>query len=133
VTEIAEHCGLSEWTHASTVVAAVAATPRGPFRRARIALPWESHNPYYAYDAREQLHLLFHIGPADRTGPAPFPCANGTTPPGTPPAPPATALHGAVHAARDLAGPFEAVPVSFPPHVTADNPAPSPAQRGILM
>ena len=42
VTEIAEHCGLNAWEHQSTIVAATARSPTGPFERQRVAVPYQA-------------------------------------------------------------------------------------------
>jgi len=62
VTEIAEHCGLSEWGTQSTVVAATARSPAGPFHRTGLAIPSQAHNPYYAYDPSTKTHGISQIG-----------------------------------------------------------------------
>jgi len=46
VTEIADHCGLSEWRTRSTVIRATADTPDGPFERQELVLDTQAHNPY---------------------------------------------------------------------------------------
>ena len=61
VTEIAGHCGLSEWSGQSTIVAATAASAAGPFERQRVAVGCQAHNPYYAYDSSTKTHVIFHI------------------------------------------------------------------------
>ena len=45
VTEIANHCGLAEWQHQSTVVKTTAAKPEGPYKRERLILRAQAHNP----------------------------------------------------------------------------------------
>jgi len=45
VTEIANHCGLAEWQHQSTVVKTTATKPEGPYKRERLILPAQAHNP----------------------------------------------------------------------------------------
>jgi hypothetical protein len=133
VTEIAGHCGLSEWGQQSTVVAATASSPAGPFERQRVAIDYQAHNPYYAYDASTKTHVIFHIGDGvNHNGPeGPRQCTNGTTPPGyshslpdrlrglgadasAGPCPCACGPCGSwVHHAASLDGPFERLAVPF--------------------
>ena len=83
VTEIAEHCGLSEWQHQSTVVMTTADQPEGPFAREKLVIPTQAHNPYYAFDPASQTHLIFHIGGGDNPESSDNKfkhCTNGTTP-----------------------------------------------------
>lgn len=71
--------GLSEWGSQSTIVAATAKTPAGPFDRKRLAVGKQAHNPYYAFDPNTKQHVIFHIG--DGVGPGTTrQCINGTTP-----------------------------------------------------
>ena len=47
VTEIADHCGLSEWKVRSTIVKTSGETPAGPFTRDSTVIGVQAHNPYY--------------------------------------------------------------------------------------
>lgn len=82
VTEIAGHCGLSEWGSQSTVVAATARWPAGPFHRQHVVISYQAHNPYYVFDKSAHLHAIFHIGNGIGVT-QPKNCTNGTTPDGT--------------------------------------------------
>ena len=128
VTEIAEHCGLSEWGSQSTVVVATAASPAGPFVRQKLAIDYQAHNPYYAFDASTKTHLIFHIGDGRHNGRQPRHCTNGTTPNGSSAASLAARLRHReeamcpcacgpcsswVHHAPSLAGPWTRLAVPF--------------------
>ena len=128
VTEIADHCGLSEWGSQSTVVAATAASPAGPFVRQKLAIDYQAHNPYYAFDASTRTHLIFHIGDGRHGGGQPRHCTNGTTPNGSSTASLAARLRQGeegmcpcacgpcgswVHHAPSLAGPWTRLAVPF--------------------
>eukprot|EP00040_Diaphanoeca_grandis_P004362 m.28339 g.28339 ORF g.28339 m.28339 type:complete len:412 (-) comp15902_c0_seq1:204-1439(-) len=84
VTEIADHCGLSEWQRMSTVVRASASSPEGPYTREALVIPPQAHNPYYVQDPITKTHLIFHIGGGDNPESSDNPfwhnCTNGTTP-----------------------------------------------------
>lgn len=79
VTEIAGGCGLGAWGSHSLVAHAVSTSGvDGPYRRAGVAIPHQSHNPQaMRYD--NGTWLLFHIFPGSGTPTAPCP---------PPPAPP---------------------------------------------
>jgi len=142
VTEIANHCGLSEWQHMSTIVAATSGSPAGPYRRAALVLPPQAHNPYYAFDPSSRTHLIYHIGDGDSPASPSNPfkhCNNGTTPNLT-----ATKLFGEyssqphILASKSLDGPFVRVNVTLPAGHTAvgwgnDNPAPFIFENGTVL
>lgn len=147
VTEIAEHCGLSEWQHQSTVVMAVGDRPQGPFARNKLVIPTQAHNPYYAFDPSSQTHLIYHIGGGDNPE-SPHNvfkhCKNGTTPNSTVQASRSTTELQAeystpyIHASKNLSGPFERVNISLPAgHVPirwgTDNPAPYIFKNGTVL
>lgn len=82
VTEIADHCGLSEWKVRSTIVKASGDSPAGPFTRDSDVVGVQGHNPYYIRDQLTGKHVVFHIG-SGREGastPARTDCVGGTTP-----------------------------------------------------
>ena len=157
VTEIAEHCGLSEWQHQSTVVMTTASTPEGPFVREKLVVPTQAHNPYYVFDPASKTHLIFHIGGGDNpesSGNKFKHCKDGTTPNGTTPngsstealdlsatgtASPASEFSAPyLHASKRLSGPFTRVNVSLPPGHTpvgwgTDNPAPFIFENGTVL
>eukprot|EP01052_Picozoa_sp_SAG31_P033662 SAG31_NODE_3833_length_3838_cov_2.158866_2_plen_379_part_00 len=156
VTEIDGHCGLSEWETQSTVVAAIAASPAGPFRRGWLAVGRQAHNPYYAWDPSSKTHVIFHIGDGRPHGRLRN-CTDGTTPP-----PPATELTHSqweghtrdsgcpgvvspcgswVHFSPSLAGPFQRMQVPFNTRnkttestgFVMDNPAPFIFENGTVI
>eukprot|EP01051_Picozoa_sp_SAG22_P010536 SAG22_NODE_954_length_6332_cov_4.111343_3_plen_462_part_00 len=153
VTEIAHHCGLDQWQHLSTVVAASAASPAGPFvrRPGKPAITAQAHNPYYAYDARSKTHLIYHIGTGSgAVYNSSLHCTNGTTPasdgqkPSARPGEPVLesgleySEQPNLHAAKSLARPFVKVNFSLPPGHTAagwgnDNPAPFVFPNGSVL
>lgn len=157
VTEIADHCGLSEWQHMSTVVRAVGDSPAGPFVRDTLVIPTQAHNPYYAFDPASGTHLIFHIGggdnPESKDNPFWHNCSNGTTPAALAAAPEggrrvrrAGGASGQavfsqqpyVHASTSLAGPFQRVNYSVPPGSESvgwgsDNPAPYIFPNGTVL
>ena len=64
VTEIANHCGLAEWQHQSTVVKTISSQPQGPqgpYTREKLVIPTQAHNPYYVFDPSSQMHLICKI------------------------------------------------------------------------
>ncbi len=150
VTEIAEHCGLSEWQHQSTVVMATADRPEGPFVREKLVIPTQAHNPYYAFDPASKTHLIFHIGGGDNPESKDNKfkhCTDGTTPNSSsaildadtePAPPPAEYSVPYLHASKSLAGPFTRVNVSLPPGHSPmgwgyDNPAPFIFPNGTVL
>jgi hypothetical protein len=147
VTEIGGHCGLSQWQHQSTVVAATAAHPAGPYTRSSLVIPTQAHNPYYAFDPQSSTHLLYHIGggdnPESKTNPFRHNCVNGTTPPAADQtfaaaAEPIYSRQPYLHTAKLLAGPFQRVNFSLPAGHTpvgwgSDNPAPFVFENGTVL
>ena len=80
--EIANHCGLSEWSYMSTIVRTSSKHgPAGPYKKDEVVLGTQSHNAYYVQDPKSRKHLIYHVnsgtgGKAEElTG-----CTNGTTP-----------------------------------------------------
>ena len=142
VTEIANHCGLSEWQHMSTVVRATGASPAGPFTRQALVIPPQAHNPYYTFDPASKTHLIYHIGggdnPESKTNPFYHNCSNGTTP-GPAALSEATEFSAKpyIHASKSLQGPFERVNVTSPPGSPlswgSDNPAPYIFPNGTVL
>ena len=140
----------------STVVAATATSPAGPFVRKALVIGTQCHNPYYAFDLASGTHLIFHIGSGDTpAGPnnrVPS-CSNGTTPGMTRPFSPFSAAAMATPTAatdpeyaaqpflsvsKSLDGPFKPVNFTLPPGHTAlgwgnDNPAPYVFENGTVL
>eukprot|EP00041_Stephanoeca_diplocostata_P020352 m.453628 g.453628 ORF g.453628 m.453628 type:complete len:513 (+) comp21552_c0_seq2:152-1690(+) len=85
VTEIAGGCGLSSWGSHSRIAHAVSTSNvSGPYTRAGVAVPHQSHNPQALQYSPTQW-LIFHIFPGSNSsiGPCPTPA---------PPSPPPAAL-----------------------------------------
>ena len=61
-------------------MAATADSPAGPYKRQRVAVSAQAHNPQYVYDPHTKQHLIFHIGDGRPHG-QPRRCTNGTSPP----------------------------------------------------
>ena len=45
----------------SQAVHATSMTLEGPYKRAELAIPTQTHNTYYAYSKPDRVHLLYHI------------------------------------------------------------------------
>lgn len=60
--EMANHCGLGQWTTNSQVVAAVSDTPLGPFVRQGVSIPPWSHNPE-AIRTPDGQYVIYTLGP----------------------------------------------------------------------
>eukprot|EP00037_Helgoeca_nana_P006964 m.63618 g.63618 ORF g.63618 m.63618 type:complete len:411 (-) comp17802_c0_seq2:1736-2968(-) len=144
VTEIANHCGLSEWQRQSTAVAATSPSVSGPFTRDYLAVPTQAHNPYYVYDPASKTHLIFHIGGGDNPDRSNLTCVDGTTPAVgvTRTFPQRNTVYSAqpyVHAAKSLSGPWTRVNITLPPNGQSssawgsDNPAPFIFPNGTLL
>jgi len=152
VTEIADHCGLSEWQHMSTVVRTVGPSAAGPFVREALAIPSQAHNPYYTYDPASKTHLIYHIGGGDNPVHTNLTCSDGTTPATPAPTGPSHQAGGLgsggaavfaqqpyLHAAKSLAGPWSRVNVTPPPPGQrsldwgSDNPAPFIFPNGTVL
>ena len=149
VTEIANHCGLSEWQHQSTVVKTVAVQPQGPYTRDKLAIPAQAHNPYYVFDPSTQTHLIYHIGTGSDSTPKVH-CKDGTNPKGrngiTGDSSGSMEETGEViysaqpnlHASKSLDGPFEKVNFTLPAGHSPvswgnDNPAPFVFDNGTVL
>ena len=150
-TEIgAEACGLSLWKTHSTVVHAVASSPRGPFVKAGVVLPHEAHNPEVL--RVNGSYVLFHIGSARLK--SPLTRCNGSSVAATRAAraavddaagvdatePTCRNFHGVdncvqMHESATLAGPFTPVAahrVGGKAWVPCNNPSPALGPNGTL-
>eukprot|EP00039_Didymoeca_costata_P016025 m.279947 g.279947 ORF g.279947 m.279947 type:complete len:381 (-) comp16323_c11_seq86:228-1370(-) len=143
VTEIANHCGLSEWQHMSTVVEALGDAPAGPFTRNRLVVPTQAHNPYYVYDNSSGTHLIFHIGggdnPPSKTNPFKTNCSGGTTPgPAQYTDAPLYSAQPYVHYSSSLSGNYTRLNITLPADAKplswgSDNPAPFIFPNGTVL
>eukprot|EP00662_Eupelagonemidae_sp_cell21_P018969 gene18969-2549_t len=82
VSELAGHCGMGTWSRMSQAVHAVSHKREGPYTRAGLAIPTQTHNTYYAYSPQDKLHLIYSIfgGTSPQSCNAYKSCTNGTTP-----------------------------------------------------
>jgi len=73
VTEIENHCPLTNWGSNSACIHATAATPDGPFVRQNIAVDIWCHNPQVITmpNGSNTVFLLFHIGDGTHSGNVP--------------------------------------------------------------
>eukprot|EP00040_Diaphanoeca_grandis_P024864 m.137143 g.137143 ORF g.137143 m.137143 type:complete len:403 (-) comp29908_c0_seq2:307-1515(-) len=148
LTEIAGHCGMSTWARMSQATHATSPNVTGPFTKVDVAVGTFTHNVYYAYNPKEELHLLYHIGAG--TNPSScnpyFNCTNGTTPhakgiqPPDAPWPPATCpltRASNLHYSKSLSGPWmDAGPLKLNPDVSVrsvSNPSPWIFPNGTVM
>lgn len=142
VTEIENHCPLTNWGSNSACIHATASTPDGPFVRQGTAVDVWCHNPQVITmpNGTETIFLLFHIGDGTHSGNIPN-CTQiddnsmnimmkdmDTMPPSsylrknTKDIPRGTASGGStLHMATDPAGPW--IPVQ-PQPPSCNNPAP---------